>query len=57
MTYTDEQNLRAGIRNLIAVAAKNTGDSTYYVARLAQDICSQLVQAELRNPPSNDGSK
>jgi hypothetical protein len=57
MTYTDEQNLRAGIRILIGVAAKNTGDSAFYVARLAQDICSQLVQAELRKPSSNDGSK
>jgi hypothetical protein len=55
MTYTDEQNLRAGIRVLIDAAAKNTGDSRYYIARLAEEVCRDIQKAELRNPPSNNG--
>lgn len=52
MTYTDEQNMRASLRNLIAVVAKQTGDSRYYVARLVQDVAGQLVQQELREGKS-----
>jgi hypothetical protein len=43
MTNTDEQNLRTGIRNLIKVAAKNTGDSKYYVARLIEDMACDIA--------------
>jgi hypothetical protein len=44
VTNVEEQNLRAGIRNLIAVAVQQTGDSRYYVARLVQDIALQVVR-------------
>ena len=57
MTDTDEKNLRAGAMALIEVAAKNTSDSRYYVARVLEDICRSIVLDELRKPSSNDGSK
>jgi len=42
MSPIEEKNLRAGLMNLIAVASDRTGDSAYYVSRIAETMLNDF---------------